>query len=211
MTFDDLGRVWQQQETGDFQRRKVESLSAVRGRAERLLNGIHRRGKWISAVTVLLCAVFFTLGMLASPRPWLAGAGVLILSGWLCYVIKVVFELGAPKGVEPLPVRDSVESEIRRLRILERFWGKVHWIFAAFLLGEVMAFEGFRPRGVERGAFSAGFYVFLVALVVYGTVARRRDVRSKVRPLREELESWLAGLETFDLDRKLDARQEGGA
>jgi hypothetical protein len=123
MNFEDLGRVWQEQETGDFQRRKIESLSAVRGRAERLLNGIHRRGKWIGAVTVFLCAIFFTLGMLASPKPWLAGSGVLMLSVWLAYVIRVVTELGPARSAESLPVRDSVESEVRRLRILERFWG----------------------------------------------------------------------------------------
>jgi hypothetical protein len=209
MNFEDLGRVWQEQGTGDFQRRKIENLSTVRGKAERLLNGVHRNGKWIGAVTVILCAVFFTLGLLASEKPWLAGSGVLILSVWLAYVISVVLRLGKAKGAESLPVRDSVESEVRRLRILEGFWGKVHWPLLLFLVGEVMAFEGFRPSGAERGAMSGGFYVFLVVLVVFGTLARRRDARHKVRPLREELESWLAGLEAFEFDRELDARGEG--
>jgi hypothetical protein len=206
MTFEDLGRVWQEQGSGDFQRRKVENLSTVRGKAERLLSGMHRRGKWITAVTVTLCAVFFTMGMLAAPRPWLAGSGVLILSVWMGYVIKGVIELGSPKGAASLPVRASVESEVRRLKVLERFWGGTGWLLAAFLVGEVMAFEGFRPLDAERGVMTGGFYVFLVALVVFGTRARRRDARFKVQPLREELESWLAGLEAFDFDRELDAR-----
>jgi hypothetical protein len=210
MDFEDLGRVWQEQETGDFQRRKVESLSTVRGRAERLLNGLHRRGRRIAAVTVIGCAFAFTAGILNSPRPWLAGTGVLLLAIWLAHVIRVVLELAGPKGADPLPVRASVEFEIRRLRILERFWGKAHWIFLAFLVGEVMAFEGFRPPDVERGVLSGGFYVFLVAIVVYGTLARRRDARAKVRPLREELESWLADLEAFEFDREMDARRQEG-
>lgn len=211
MNFEDLGRVWQEQGTGDFQRRRIENLSTVRGRAERLLSGIHRRGKWIGAFTVILLVLLVPRGMLASPRPWLHGSGVLIISVWLAYVIKVVLELGGAKEAEPLPVRVSVESEVRRLRILERFWGNVHWLLLAFLAGEVMAFEGLRPLGAERGVMSVGFYVFLIVLVAYGTLARRRDARSKVQPLREELESWLAGLEAFDFDRELDARRQEGA
>jgi hypothetical protein len=210
MTFEDLGRVWQEQETGDFQRRKVENLSTVRGKAQRLLNGVHRNGKWIGAFTMMMFVLFFTPALLASPTPWLAGPGVLILSVWLIHVIRVVLTLGGAKGAESLPVRDSVESEVRRLRILERFWGNVHWGFLVFLVGEVMTFEGMRAPGAERGAMSGGFYVFLVVLVVYGTLARRRDARSKVRPLREELESWLAGLEAFDFDRELDRRRQEG-
>jgi hypothetical protein len=207
MNFEDLGRVWQESGTGDFRRRKIENLSTVRGKAERLLNRIHRQGKRIGAVTVILCVVFFTLGLLASPRPWLAGSGVLILSAWLAYGIKIVLALGETTDVEPRPVRHAVESAVCRLRILERFWGNAHWLFLAFLLGEVLAFEGFRPSGAERGAISAGFYLFLISLVVFGTLARRRDARSTVRPLREDLESWLAGLEAFDFVRE-EARRE---
>jgi hypothetical protein len=209
MTFEDLGRVWQEQGSGDFQRRKIESLSTVRGKARRLLSRVHRAGMWIVPLTVIVCAIFFIPGMLASPRPWLAVPGVLILFVWLAFVFKVVIQLGAVKGGEPLPVRSSVESEVQRLRTLERFWGGAHWLFLAFLVGEVMLFESFRPLDAERGVTSGGFYVFLAALVVYGTLARRRDARQKVRPLREELESWLAGLEAFDFDRELDARGGG--
>jgi hypothetical protein len=208
MNFEDLGRVWQEPGTGDFRRKKIENLSMVRDRAERLLNSFHRRGKRVGAVTVMLCAVFFTLGLLASPRPWLAGSGVLILSAWLAYVMKVVLELGGAGGVEPRPVRHSVESAVHRLRTLERFWGNAHWLFLAFLVGEVLAFEGFRPPGAERGVISAGFYIFLITLVAFGMLARRRSARSTVQPLREDLESWLAGLEAFDFDRESDARRE---
>jgi hypothetical protein len=210
MTFEDLGRVWQEQGTGDFQRRKIESLSTVRGKAERLLNGVHRNGKWIGGFTLTLFVVFATPVLLDAPRPWLAGSGWLVLSVWLVHVTRVVLALGGAKGAEPLPVRDSVESEVRRLRILERFWGNVHWGFLVFLVGEVMTFEGMRPVGAERGVMSGGFYVLLIVLVVYGTLARRRDARSKVKPLREELESWLAGLEAFDFDRELDQRRQEG-
>jgi hypothetical protein len=77
-------------------------------------------------------------------------------------------------------------------------------------VGEVMAVEGVRDPGVERGVLTGGFYVFLVALVVFGTLARRRDARSTVRPLRQELESWLAGLEAFEFDRDLDSGRQGG-
>jgi hypothetical protein len=207
MNFEDLGRVWQEQGTGDFQRRKVESLSTVRGRAERLFSGF-RRGKWIAAGTAIPF-ILVMLRVLESPRPWLAGPGVLIVLAWLAYVLKVALRLGRAAGAEPLPVRHSVESEVERLRILERFWGNAHWLFLFLLVGEVMALEGFRSAGAGRGVQAFGFYAVLVALVVFGTLARRRDARSKVRPLREELESWLAGLEAFEFDRELDARRQG--
>src|SRR5688500_6502334 len=111
MTFEDLGRVWQEQGSGDFQRRKIESLSSVRGKAARLLNGLHRRGKWLTAVTASLVVLFGGWGVLESPRPWLAGPGLLILLVWLVRVSRVVLALGGAEGAEALPVRASVESE----------------------------------------------------------------------------------------------------
>lgn len=211
MNFEDLGRVWQEQGTGDFQRRKVESLSTVRGRAEKLLGGVHRGGKWLVGFTLLLCVPVFSWGVLNSERPWLAAPGVLILWGWTFYLVRLALSLGRPKGARPVPVRDAVESEVHRLGLLERFWGNAHWLFLTFLVGEVMAYEGFRPAGLERGPLSVGFYVALIVIVLTGTLGRRRDARSKVRPLREELEGWLAGLEAFDFDSELDAGLQGGA
>src|SRR5262245_30493207 len=77
MKFEDIGRVWREQGTGDFERRKIEDLSTVRGRAERFLDLLYRQGMFIIAVTFLLLAA----GMAAvdAARPWLALPGLVIL------------------------------------------------------------------------------------------------------------------------------------
>ena len=199
MNFEDVGRVWRERETGDFQRRKIESLSTVRGRAARLLDGIHRNGTRIGLLTMVLLVPVAVMGILDSPRPWMAGTGSVILVAWLTRMMVRVRQLGAPRSRTSLPVRAAVESEVSRLRLLEQFWGHYPaWSPLMFLVGEVLAFEGFRPEGAERGPMTIGFYIALFVLVAYTLGARRRDARSKVRPLREELESWLAGLEAFD-------------
>jgi hypothetical protein len=211
MNFEDLGRVWQEQGTGDFQRRKIENLSTVRARAEKLLEGLHRNGTWIGLFTLALVAPVSVLGILDSPRPWMAGTGSLILVAWLVRMLIHVQRFGAPRSATPLPVRAAVESEVLRLRLLEQFWGRPPgWSPLAFLVGEILAFEGFRPAGVPRGTMTVFFYVALFALVAYTMGARGRDARKRVRPLREELESWLAGLEAFDFDRELGARRPEG-
>lgn len=210
MTFDDLGRVWQEQGTGDFQRRKVENLSTARGRAEKMLEGIRRHGTRSAVFTLLLCTPIFAFGVLESQRPWLAGAGSVILLAWLVRMLLRVQRFGAPRSGAPQPVRVAVASEVSRLRLLEQFWGRQNRSFPVFVVGEVLAFEGFRPPGYERGLLSALFYIGLFTIVAYAVVARGRDARTKVRPLREELESWLAGLDAFDFDGELDAGMQGG-
>jgi hypothetical protein len=211
MTFEDIGRVWREQGTGDFQRRTIENLSTVRGRAQRLLDSVYRRGTWIGTATLLLFVPIAWFGVVDSPRPWLAAPGVAMLWIWLIVLLIRVRSLRAPRAETPFPVRVVVQSEVTRLQHLERFWGgRVHWTLPAFLIGEILAFEGFRPLHVPRGWVTVSFYVALFALVVYATAARRRDVRTTVRPVREELQSWLAGLESFDYDGAPEAEPRGG-
>ena len=210
MNFEDLGRVWQEQGTGDFQRRKVESLSTVRERAEKLLSTIHRNGRWVGGFTLVLLLVGLVAAVADTPIPWMVGTGWVILIAWLVRMLTRVRRFDAPRSGSPLPVREAVASEVSRLLLLEQFWGRIHRGFPMFLVGEILVFEGARPPGAERGAWYFGFYVALFALVAYTIVARGRDARTKVRPLREELESWLAGLEAFDFDRELDAGMQGG-
>jgi hypothetical protein len=210
MNFEDLGRVWHEHETGDFQRRKIESLSTVRGRAERFLSRLYRQGMVIFAITFVLLAVALTVGA-APARPWLAWPGVIILVATLLKTLFRWQSLRRSRADSTQPVRRMVQAEIERLRLLERFWERapLHF-YLPFLVGEILGFEGLRPIGAERGIMTGGFYVVLFVLVVLGIISNRRAAGHTVRPLREELESWLAGLEAFDDDRRPNAGLQGG-
>jgi len=48
--------------------------------------------------------------------------------------------------------------------------------------------------------------ILVTVLSVFLAFYNRRDARLKVRPLREELESWLADLKDSDLEGVSDAR-----
>ena len=199
MTFEDIGRVWREQGTGDFQRRKIENLSTVQGRAERFLGRLYRQGMFIFVVTFLSLAAVVTVVAVAAPRPWLAWPGMIIL---IALLLRVLFRWQAfrhpPVDATP-PVRHAVQAAVDRLSLIERLWERaaLHF-YLPFLLGEILAFEGLRPVGAERGIMTAGFYAFLFFLVVYGSLGNRRAARQMVRPLREDLESWLADLAAFD-------------
>jgi hypothetical protein len=210
MNFEDLGRVWQEHETGDFQRRKIENLSTVRGRAERYLSRLYRHAMINFAIT-LAVLVAGAAAAAAAPRPWLALPGVIIL---LATLLKSLFRwqaLRRSRADSTQPVRQMVEAEVGRLRVLERFWkGAALHFYLPFTVGEILGFEGFRPIGAERGIMTGGFYAVFFLLVVAGIIGNRRAVSHTVRPLREELESWLAGLEAFDYDRKPNAGLQGG-
>jgi len=210
MNFEDLGRVWQEHGTGDFQRRKIENLSVVQGRAERFLSRLYRRGMFTFGLTFLGLAAALAVGA-AAPRPWLAWPGVIIL---IATLLKTLFRwqaLRRPREGSTQPVRQMVEAEVGRLRVLERFWkGAVLHFYLPFTVGEILGFEGLRPIGAERGIMTGGFYAVLFLLVMGGIIRNRRSVSHTVRPLREELESWLASLEAFDYDRKPNAGLQGG-
>ena len=209
MNFEDLGRVWQEHETGDFQRRKIENLSTVRGRAERFLSRLYRQGMVIFTITFALMVGALTVGA-APARPWLAWPGTFILVATLLKTLFRWQSLRRSRADSTQPVRRMVQAEIERLRLLERFWERapLHF-YLPFLVGEILGFEGLRSIGAERGIETGGFYVCLFLIVVLGSLGNRRAARHNVRPLREELESWLAGLEAFDYDSRSNAGSKG--
>ena len=213
MNFEDIGRVWREQGTGDFQRRKIENLSTVQGRAERFLGRLYRQGMVIFVVTFLsLAAVVAAAAVAAAPRPWLAWPGMIILVATLLRGLFRWQALRRPRVDATPPVRHAVQAAVDRLRFIEGFWERAGRprFYLPFLVGEILAFEGFRPVGAERGVMTAGFYALLVFIVVYGSLQNRRAARQTVRPLREDLESWLADLAAFDHDGAPDAEPKGG-
>ena len=213
MTFEDIGRVWREQGTGDFQRRKIENLSTVQGRAERFADRFYRRGMILLAVTIpAMAAIVIAAAADLPPRPWLAWPGLIIL---IAILLRLLFRwqaLRRPRVDATPPVRHAVQAAVDRLRVMESFWERASrpLSYLPFLVGEILAFEGLRPVGAERGVITAIFYGLLLLTVVFGSLANRRAVRQTIRPLREDLETWLADLTAFDHDGAPDAEPKGG-
>jgi hypothetical protein len=210
MNFEDVGRVWREQGTGDFQRRKIENLSTAQGRADRFLGRLHRRGMVTFAITFLGLAAAVVAGIADWGRPWLAWPGLIILVATLLRALFRLQALRSPHADTTPPVRHAVQAAVDRLRLLEQFWNRaaLHF-YLPFLVGEILTFEGFRRIGAERCVMNDGFYVFLILIVVFGSLENRRAARRNVRPLREDLESWLADLESFDHDGSSGAEPTG--
>jgi len=164
---------------------------------------LYRQGMFIFVVTFLSLAAAVAVVVAAdAPRPWLAWPGMIILIATLLRGLFSWQALRRPPVDATPPVRHAVQAAVDRLRFIERFWeraGRLRF-YLPFLVGEILGFEGLRPVGAERGIMSAGFYCFLFFIVVYGSFNNRRAARQTVRPLREDLESWLADLAAFDHD-----------
>ena len=211
MVFEDVGRVWRE-EGDDIRRRRIEDLSVVRSRADGFLARLYHRGRRIFALTALTVVPIFTWGAFNSPRPELVVPGVLMVFTWLGSIWIRWRQLRPPPPDVTLPVCDAVRGEVDRLRFLERFWGKVKWwSLGLFVVGEVLVFEGLRPVGAVRGPVSFGFYGLMIVIV--STIVFRNPVYAqlKVRPLREELESWIEGLQALEDVDSWTAELEGGA
>lgn len=199
MTFDDIGRVWREEPSGEIKRRRVENLSDVMGRADRFLGPLYRNGKRIFILTAALVVPVLAWGVIKAPRPQLALPGTLMLWLWLALTWRRWRKLRPPTPDSTQPVRVTVQAEVRRLRFLERFWGDISWgMIALFLVGEVLAFEGLRPAGGGSSIVSLVFYPFLIGIIAVVVFRNPVVARKKVRPLREDLESWLEGLQALE-------------
>lgn len=212
MTFDDIGRVWREEPSGDIKRRRVEALSDAMGRADSLLGRQHRNGKRIFILTAVLAVPVLMWGVINAPRPTLALPGSLMIGAWLALMWLRWRNLRPPSPDATQPVRMAVEAEVKRLRFLERFWGDASWaMIALFLAGEILAYEGFRPPEAERTIVSVIFYAMLIGITALAVFRNPVLARRKVRPLREDLESWLEGLQALEHEDSSQLDIEGGA
>jgi positive regulator of sigma E activity len=213
MNFEDVGRVWREQGTGDFQRRKIESLSAVRSRLARATRTIRRRD-FRETVAALVMIPFFIRATLDAPSTlWAIGSTLVVLS---CLFIPIRLWLARrrDRDATELSVREALEVEVERIRDQERLLSSVLlWYVAPPLTGILLMVLGGSVNAAGDPVsprFRAVYAVIVVVLGWFVVSLNRRAVRLRLRPLREELESWLAGLEAFDYENTPAAESQGG-
>jgi hypothetical protein len=206
MDFEDIGRVWREESTGEIRRTRVEDLSASHGRAAKHLNIQTRVGVLASGFMVMVGVPLFARAVWASPHPLVAGAGALLLMSWVVRVVTFWGRLRMSKPNPALPVREAVTIELQRLLKMERFREGIRfssWAFWAFVIGEILLVAGLMP---DIRASAAGLAVWMLVVVCIASLAvknNRKVLEDTLRPLRLDLESWIADLEKLEDEKDL--------
>ena len=206
MNFDDVGRIWRDQDTGEFFRTRVESLSSARARAAKLDGWAWRLGLMWTVAAIVQVPVFTFVAIREIRDGNLVSAlGVVLIA---ISVSSMAIRLRMIRGatLDPtLPVSAAVESQVAGLLGMERFHNTVEWYLGPFIVGYLVV----AASAGDQYPWSLGGRVrmSILAIVAFGLVVfgQRRWARLDVRPLIEDLESWLADLEDSDLGGVPDA------
>jgi hypothetical protein len=127
----------------------------------------------------------------ATPHPVSAvGAAIVALA---CVVIPVRLRLARRHRPDPgLALAQSLRAELDRIRTQERLLGSVAWWYLAPLGAGVILFMAGAP---VAPLFKVGYAAVVVAFFGWHLRLNLQAVRSDLRPVARELESWLAGLD----------------
>ncbi len=211
MNFDEVGRVWREEVTGEFRRTRVEDLSSARDRAAKF-DADARRKWWTGTVmTIVMVPVYISIVVVLITRGYLVSA----LGGVILAISIVVWAIEWRKlrGAAPdptLPVSAAVAAQVARLLARERHLNTLGWRYLTpFVVGYLLVMAGVSVTWPEGDPMPLGWRVrsSIVAIValVFKVFVSRREARREVRPLREELESWLTDLKDSDLGGMSDA------
>ncbi len=207
MTFDDVGRVWREDVTGEFRRTRVEDLSTARDRAAKF-DARARRLWWSGTVGAIVGVPWYVVAAFVGITRgyFVATLGFVIIT---IATATLAIQWRRLRGEAPdhtLPVGAALEAEVARLLAWEQYQYNYAWWFAGpLVVGWFLAVGGsFWLTGpVTPGRLGASIFVIVtsVFLVLYS----RREARVKTRPLIEDLQSWLTDLEDSDLGGASDA------
>ena len=210
MNFDEVRRIWREEATGDFGRTRVEYLSAATDRVAKLDAKARRMFWFVTVLTIVLLPTATLLAIMQISRGYLvATLGIVLIT--ISYVMLAI-RWRRLRGAVPdpaLPVSVAVEAQVARLLAWERYKNTVGWWFLGpFAVGYslVMTSDKVDLAGNPVSFSGVRLSVLVIVLSVFLAFYNRRDARLKVRPLREELESWLADLKDSDLEGVSDAR-----
>ncbi len=211
MNFDEVGRIWREEVTGEFRRTRIEDLSTARDRAAKL-DARARRYWWYGTfMAIVMVPVYISIVVVLITRGYLVSA----LGGVILAISIVVWAIEWRKlrGAAPDPTLSmiaAVEAQVARLLARERYLDTLGWRFLApFVVGSLLVVAGVSVTWPDGDPMPLGWRVrssiiAIVALVLKVFISRR-EARLKVGPLREELESWLTDLKDSDLGGMSDA------
>lgn len=205
MNFEEIGRVWRDDVTGEFRRRRMESLSPARDRAARF-EARARRYWWFGTVGAIVAVPYFAFfAVLGVSRGYLVSAlGMVVVA---TSVASLAIQWRKLRGGQPdsaLPVSEAVKAQVACLVAWERYKNTIgRWYLAPLVAGVVVTMAGMSVN-MSGEPVSLGLRI---RLPVYAIVAsmllelyNRRDARLRVRPLRKDLESWLSGLRDSEVE-----------
>jgi hypothetical protein len=202
MNFDDVGRIWRDQDTGEFLRTRIEDLSSARDRAAETALKVRRRDARENIAAVLIVVLTVVLGVRihsVDPEAWSRLSPISWLGVTLIYIglaISLVSRRMA-RRTEPdldVPIDLALQAEVDRLRAQERFFGGAPWHYGPAITGALLAIAGAPGLPVRVRTVQVLVVMVIVAVVSWYSYNGRR----RFRPLRLELESWLADLKDFD-------------
>ncbi|MET0400588.1 MAG: hypothetical protein ABW277_27610 [Longimicrobiaceae bacterium] len=198
MNFDQLGEVWRREAGGAPGRSPAEEVAAVRARAAELARVVRRRDLLETGAALAILPVFAWRA--ATAQHPLAAAGAAIIAA-ACVLIPI--RLWAARRGDPdpgQPVAAALRTELARIRAQERLLGSVAWWYVGPIsLGLLLSTAGGSGPPLYRAAYAAS----VVALSAWLLRLNRRAAREELRPVAEELEGWLAGLDEPAADEPL--------
>ena len=200
MNFDQLGEVWRRETGGAPARSPAEELAAVRGRAAELARIVRRRDRIETGVALAMLPIFAWKAAASDHPLSVLGAAVIAVA---CVLIPVRLRMARHRAADPAqPVALALRAELARVRAQERLLGSVAWWYVGpIAVGLLLSTAG----GTASPLFKAGYAAVVVAMCAWVLHLNRRAVREEIRPVAEELESWLAGLDEPPSDGASDA------
>ncbi|MCG8462735.1 MAG: hypothetical protein MI919_41145 [Holophagales bacterium] len=198
MRFEDLKRVWREEGSGEYRRVRVEELSTVLGRASTHVNRMVRFELLVS-FALLLAIVLFSQSAIQAHRPLLAWPGAVLIWVWLAHGLACLRRLRQAKPDPGLPVREAVHAELERIRIVKRFRETYLWyLILTFIIGNILFLAGLSIDPQESLWAVVPISAAVLAFAAWGLRGNRRELKRVLRPLEEELQSWIVDLEQLE-------------
>ena len=196
MNFEELGRVWRD-EGGEVLRARTETLSPLRKRVREVEAKVRRRDRLESGAALVLAPAFLFLTWLVASRSMpIAALGAAVLALW-CLAIPRRLRRARPSEPDVgRPVAQALAEEGNFLRAQEALLLQVPiWYIAPCLVGALLFVFGIPSAPSYRLKFT----VVALAFGVLVTLMNLQTARRVLRPLRLEVEGWLADLDDAPL------------
>jgi hypothetical protein len=195
MDFNEVGPVWRREGTGEYVRTRVEELSAARARSAKIDHKVRRRDRLEISLSLIMLPFFAWYAVVVPSALSSLGAGIIAVG---LVIIPLRLRMARRSALDTsLPVTAVLAAEVSRLRAQERLLRSVAWWYFAPLLGGASLVVYGQPVPLPSKVL---FTLLVLAFGGFGVFINLRSVRLQLRPVRGELESWLADLHDSDLE-----------